>query len=1334
MRIKKWLGWISNASPYALPAGANVEQCNIQCVTPGQLTPRRGIWPVSDSLLATNFSVGQNSQILTLYRRAKAKGTNDVLLGYLQSSQRIRNLTSNADLLATADVHKDVVVLTATGTSPGAGTTITVDSATGITTAMFITGINIPNNTIVSNISGNVLTLSQATTGAVSGTVSFSLGGQRLFTTLAPVNICEDRYGNVYFFQGFGYRPLRWSGTADTDRITAMGIESPTTAPTLARAAGADGYYIERVDVIDGGGAYWAAPEVTITGTLNTNGTAARLRAVVEAGEVTAVEVVEPGHNYSGPVTLAFATDTAAANTFAAVANLATTSTTATLGITISSPTATTGSLTAGHTLAVAKNNATVTAFQGASTTSTSSYAASLQNGVWITTGLPLYRTSNNSDSGARISASFSNIAYTYTDSSQQQYSLDAYVSRTDSANASKAGYALCEPPQFSGGYPKVTVPGSGKYYDMRYDGSLPAFFADVTVPSGTGVVRVYFDANPSSFTFSNFRHPDFPLPTFALPNRWYSKAPTVQSVGTGYTVANTTLQINEYTANTDDLTGSAASATFSTKTVGSAPTVTLNMPGSLVSVTAVTAPGSSWGAGDTGYIQLASRPQADNSVAAPASYTNAQKITMTPVTTTPSVTAITGQVGSVTVTNGGSNLLVAPEIFYTGGGGYGLLLQATVSNGSIPTGTAGVTVIDGGAGFTQPPSLFIKTGGATAVAVMRPTMTGKYQCAYRWVDARVTTDQGGPVYSSFSPISDYNAGPALSYRSTNTLNWTITVESKPARATGIELWRTSSEQSLVFYRALYQPLGATTFPATFAESFSDEQLFDPNRGQYAALPVVLPNGNLNAYRFGVPRSDMAVGVAFQDRLWYGVSTSGEKPNSLFYSEYDEFESCPDTNELTIQQNIRSSDILTALVPFGGQLLAMQQLHCYSLTYITDPAVDANVQLVAYRGCLNQRCWEIFEGKLYVADLRGIYAITPSGQIEDLSQPIEDIFELKLNRPAATDNATTASDRFLHLKIDPITRILRFFCTLQPFAAEASHMTALCYHLDSKTWWTERYPTPIRCSANLKDETGRIASVYGAGSPGRVMRIDNGYNDWASNTVVSVSVTNPGTGYTSTPTVTAAGGTHGIFEAVLDGRGGIRAVIVRFGGRGYTNGGAITVTGGGGSGCTGTVQSVSTAVSNGIVSNATSIPWWFKTGNMEFVTDRESNRNGGEQSRAIALTYKPTESDRTAHLRVYYNNSPVPRPNFALRDRETGFVHDVTGSSSTLNTSASRSSLGPASGVSIARFAGRGADDAVGNDRHVAVEISSDPPTVRTDSEANTTVVFEIDAQGVIDG
>jgi hypothetical protein len=47
--VDRWLGIVSNASPYALPPGAAVVQHNLQAIAPGQLTPRPGITSIAFS-------------------------------------------------------------------------------------------------------------------------------------------------------------------------------------------------------------------------------------------------------------------------------------------------------------------------------------------------------------------------------------------------------------------------------------------------------------------------------------------------------------------------------------------------------------------------------------------------------------------------------------------------------------------------------------------------------------------------------------------------------------------------------------------------------------------------------------------------------------------------------------------------------------------------------------------------------------------------------------------------------------------------------------------------------------------------------------------------------------------------------------------------------------------------------------------------------------------------------------------------------------------------------------------------------------------------------------
>jgi|APGre2960657373_1045057.scaffolds.fasta_scaffold11176_3 hypothetical protein len=59
MRTKAWSGLITNASPFALPAGAAVEQVNLATDIPGQLTSRGGMRPVA--------AIGPQQPLLDIY-------------------------------------------------------------------------------------------------------------------------------------------------------------------------------------------------------------------------------------------------------------------------------------------------------------------------------------------------------------------------------------------------------------------------------------------------------------------------------------------------------------------------------------------------------------------------------------------------------------------------------------------------------------------------------------------------------------------------------------------------------------------------------------------------------------------------------------------------------------------------------------------------------------------------------------------------------------------------------------------------------------------------------------------------------------------------------------------------------------------------------------------------------------------------------------------------------------------------------------------------------------------------------------------------------------------
>jgi hypothetical protein len=385
--------------------------------------------------------------------------------------------------------------------------------------------------------------------------------------------------------------------------------------------------------------------------------------------------------------------------------------------------------------------------------------------------------------------------------------------------------------------------------------------------------------------------------------------------------------------------------------------------------------------------------------------------------------------------------------------------------------------------------------------------------------------DMTKPIaYSDLSPIADIDAGPNESRSHSSELQWSIPGATPPPRADMVELWRTSADQSLVFYRVeaygLPEPNGITIVGK---DTLTDEQLFDPERAHYAALPVVLPNGSVNAYRFGKPRSDMSVGVAFQDRLWMGVSTSGKDTNTLFYSEFDEFESLPDVNELPIQNNQKSTDVLTALVPFGSLLLAMQHSHAYAVAYNTDPAVDATIQMMAHRGCLHQRAWDIHENVLYAADESGIYTLSRNGEVKDISLPVRDFFVSELLNYSKRET--------FFLQVDPRTHILRFFCTLQEQSTDTPSI-ALCFDIQAGTWWSESYPNSFVSACTGRPGDTRVTTILLGGVDGNLYEIDS-HEDHANATLTDCLVQHGGSGYRSAPQITVPNCTGAVVQGVV---------------------------------------------------------------------------------------------------------------------------------------------------------------------------------------------------------
>jgi hypothetical protein len=629
--------------------------------------------------------------------------------------------------------------------------------------------------------------------------------------------------------------------------------------------------------------------------------------------------------------------------------------------------------------------------------------------------------------------------------------------------------------------------------------------------------------------------------------------------------------------------------------------------------------------------------------------------------------------VASVTVTNGGSGYAGRLRVRFAPGGAVATATANT--SGAI----ASVEVTSPGV-YSTTPSAAISTplplvsAPAKANAVLAPGIEGRFLCAYRYVDdTRPTT-----IPSSLSPYATLDVdSPA------GTIAWSGLSAGTEPRVSRIELWRTTADQALVFYRVAVLPANATTFSDNLRDidltaatrvractaaagvvtcsghglGEGDAVFFTALTGgvgitanatyyalditattfkiaatvggaaittaaltegtancrSFAALPLVLPNGAPNAYRFRPPPQNKSAMVVYQDRAWYAVdapgrgydgsATTGAEPNTLYFSEIDEPESVPETNELVIQDNVNGSDRITALMPFGGGLLVFQERHCYRLAYGAEPLLDGSITVIAQRGCIHQRCWDAHDSVAYVADYSGIYSVEGE-TVTPLTDGIDNFWADSLFKWSAMQS--------FFLRINPRTRVVRFFFV--PAGASGNLPDrALCYHPLTEVWWLESYAQPIT-AATVVRSAAHLRLLSGASS-GSILAMDAGGED-----------------------ITAGG-------------------------------------------------------------SAQAIACQVRTGNMALNPSKD---------RAIRLLYKPTTASAELALRLHYNNSPTARAPAVASDIGAGF--QVDGTAAKLNMGVGRSSLGQATGVAVCRYAGRMDDRSAGADRHLALDFTATAP------------------------
>jgi hypothetical protein len=93
IRISKWPGLVTAASPYVIPAGASVEQVNAQSSIPGQLTVRGGMGSVGHTCNGNALACNSGSVVgglLEIWGYSPGSGASEVIFGFTDAGELVR--------------------------------------------------------------------------------------------------------------------------------------------------------------------------------------------------------------------------------------------------------------------------------------------------------------------------------------------------------------------------------------------------------------------------------------------------------------------------------------------------------------------------------------------------------------------------------------------------------------------------------------------------------------------------------------------------------------------------------------------------------------------------------------------------------------------------------------------------------------------------------------------------------------------------------------------------------------------------------------------------------------------------------------------------------------------------------------------------------------------------------------------------------------------------------------------------------------------------------------------------------------------------------------------
>lgn len=268
-----------------------------------------------------------------------------------------------------------------------------------------------------------------------------------------------------------------------------------------------------------------------------------------------------------------------------------------------------------------------------------------------------------------------------------------------------------------------------------------------------------------------------------------------------------------------------------------------------------------------------------------------------------------------------------------------------------------------------------------------------------------------------------------------------------------------------IFY-GQYAEIAADKGDASEIEDTASDETLETRQ----ALPIYYDDKSLCARRFEPPPENMAVAVQFQDRLFFAVTDTAGERNLLLYSERDEPESVPRSqNALIVQDDQRDGDEIKALFVYGSSLYIAKNRHLYRLSYGYDPRFDGAIRPVCSRGVLHQRAFDSHQDAVYLMDQYGAWKLSGEGP-EPISGPVQNYW-----REGLID--FTKADKFF-VAVEPNESIVRFYVCLTTDDEDAPPR-ALCYEIDNDSWSMDEYPYQLGAACRVEQE-GRLRLIVGS--------------------------------------------------------------------------------------------------------------------------------------------------------------------------------------------------------------------------------------------------------------